>query len=356
MERSNLWIKIDNWTRLSRLSYPVPPHAKNLFYTIGGVTFVGFLVLFATGILIAQFFNPLPEQANQSVRYLIEKVKGGSYIRSVHYWIAQAVVISLLFHLLRVFITGAYKYPRVLTWFIGVGLLSSTYMGSYFTGTVLKWDQEGFEAMHHYKVIVDSLGPFGFYLGEGLTKNIPLNIRLYVSHITFFPLVLISLIVAHFYLIRVFNISPLPWGQGSMQTEVPAEGLTGRFTEHLRAIALYSFVYYGIFAIIALFIPAPLGPEHTGVFKGEKPPWPFLWLYGLENFFGIPAILYGSLIFFALLAIVPFLDYAEERNPMKRKKIIISAVLILLILLSLTIYGWLSPEQVHDDGSVHPHH
>lgn len=90
-------------------------------------------------------------KTNGSVQRLVKEVPGGGFLRAFHYWGAQGVILVLLLHLLRVFITGVYKPPRLFTWYFGLALLGTALLGSYFSGTVLKWDQEAFEALAHYR-------------------------------------------------------------------------------------------------------------------------------------------------------------------------------------------------------------
>lgn len=95
------------------------------------------------------------------------------------------------------------------------------------------------------------LGPLGAFLGS--EASIPLNVKLYLSHVSFFPLVLTALIAGHFYLINAFNLSPLPFGDESALAAVPPERMTGKFFEHSKRIVLYSLIYYTSVAVIALF-------------------------------------------------------------------------------------------------------
>lgn len=347
MSNGSLWNRLDQWTRLGRLSFPVPAHAKNLGYCLGGITLMGFTLLFLTGLILMQFFNPQTELANKSVHYIAEKVFGGRFLRSFHYWAAEAVILAMCAHLLRVFISGAYKAPRVLTWYFGVGLFFTTTMLSYFSGTVIKWDQEGSEALEHFQFIVDMLGPIGTLMGSGLTDSVSMNIRMYSFHVTLAPLLLIGLITAHFYLIHVFNISPLPHGPHSKLPEVPEAELTGTFTEHLLGIARFSLIFYGLVAILAAVVPAPLEAAATSEATGVKPPWIYLWQYGVENFFGMAGILYSSIILLLLFLIVPLLDRGPDRDPKDRKGILALGAVTFIVLLGLTLYGWLSPKQVH---------
>lgn len=338
---------LERWLRISRLDFPVPSHGKQLLYSVGGITFVGFLILFLSGIWLTQFFNPAPQRAYESVQLLMREAWGGSFVRSLHYWTAQAVIALLTVHLLRVFATGAYKSPRIATWLVGVLLFFITVMGFYFTGTVLKWDQEGFEALEHYNEVINLFGPLQGILGEDLSKNVGMNVRFYAAHINTLPLVFGLLVASHFYLVHVFNLAPLSKGTTSKLAELPESELTGKFSEHFRSIALYSLVYYGAVAMIALLFPAPLGPENSGGETGVKPPWPYLWLYGLENLIGAQAIFYGALVLFILMVLVPWLDRGEDRNPKTRKGMLIGGTLVFLILVGFSLYAGFGPKVVH---------
>jgi len=344
---------LERWLRISSLDFRVPAHSKTLLYTLGGITFVGLILLFLTGLILSQFFNPQTDMANKSVHYIMDKVPGGGWIRSLHYWTAQAMVVCMLAHLLRVFITGAYKFPRILTWYTGVALFFTITMLSFFSGTVIKWDQEGYEALHHYKAVVNLLGPLGALLGEGLTESISLNVRMYTFHITLAPLLLIFLILCHFYLIHVFNISPLPSGPSGRLPELPAAELTSTFTEDIKSIIRSSLIFYGLVAVLSAFVPAPLGGEHSPVFTGAKPPWVFLWQYGIEHFTEIPGILYSSLLLLLIFLIVPWIDRGPSRNPRERKGVLALGTITALVLIGFTVFAWVAPPEVHHEGGGH---
>lgn len=340
---------LERWFKISRLAYPVPPHARTLPYTLGGITFIGFLLLFMSGLLLGQFFNPDPENSYESIRYLLAEVPGGTFLRAFHYWTAQAVIFVLLLHLLRVFVTGAYKAPRLFTWYFGVALLATALLGSYFSGTVLKWDQESFEALAHYREGLRILGPIGAWMGSA--EAIALNIKLYLSHVSLFPLLLIALIAGHFYLINVFNLSPLAFGEDSARAQLPSERMTGKFLEHSKSILIYSIVYYGVVAIIAFILPAPLGPPNSGEEVGSLPPWPFLWLYGIENLNGRSStLIYATGALFLLLLLVPLLDRGPERNPRSRVGTMAAGAITLLLIISFSIYAIVAPPKVHQHG------
>lgn len=346
---------LERWFKISRFFYPVPEHARTLPYTLGGITFIGFLLLFASGLILGQFFEPVPERAYETVKHLVEQVPGGVYLRAFHFWLAQAVILVMLLHLLRIFITGSYKAPRLFTWYFGLALLGTALFGSYFSGTVLKWDQEAFEALQHYRDGLKFLGPIGEFIGS--TEAISLNVKLYLSHVSLFPLLLIVLIAGHFYLINVFNLSPLPFGEDSAKTHVPAERMTGKFLEHSKSILRNSVFYYGLVMIIALIFPAPLGPPNAGEELGAKPPWPFLWIYGIENLSGrTDTLVYATGILFVLLILLPFLDRGPERNPLRRIKTMTAGLIFLLAFIGLTAYAFIAPPQVHQHGNEEAPH
>jgi len=161
-EKTIFWEKVDERLGLSGLAYPVPEYANSLPYVLGGITLIGFVILIVTGVVLAQFYHPHPSDAHESVLYIITEAPWGDFIRSVHFWTANLMVVTALLHLIRVFVTGSYKRPREFNWLVGVGLLAVT-LGFVFTGTVLKWDQEGVEALAHNWEIGELLGLWGVW-------------------------------------------------------------------------------------------------------------------------------------------------------------------------------------------------
>ncbi len=105
--RSGLWRWLDERLGVSALSYPVPDHANSLWYTLGGITFVGFIVLILTGVYLAQFYHPHPAQARESVLYIRDVAPIGDLVRGIHVWLASLVMLTAFLHLLRVFATDS---------------------------------------------------------------------------------------------------------------------------------------------------------------------------------------------------------------------------------------------------------
>ncbi|MBI3943219.1 MAG: cytochrome b N-terminal domain-containing protein, partial [Chloroflexi bacterium] len=203
--------RIENWLYerlgLQGLAYAVPEHANSLPYLLGGVTFTGFVILFVSGIYLAQFYHPHPSDAHQSIVYLITGTALGDLIRSIHFWTAQMVTVTVLLHMLRVLFTGAFKRPREFNWYIGLGLLAVTF-SLVFSGTVLKFDQEGLEALQHNKEAAELIGSLGVWFSGEFSRSVPLLTRLFNGHVTVLPVLFVLLIVTHIYLIKQHGMSP----------------------------------------------------------------------------------------------------------------------------------------------------
>jgi ubiquinol-cytochrome c reductase cytochrome b subunit len=330
---------VDERLGLSALSYPVPEHANTVAWSLGGVTASVLLVLIATGVILAQFYNPTPEAANGSVRDIMTTVWLGSTIRGAHYWAAQAMYVLAVLHLLRVFITGSFKGPREANWLIGVAMLALV-IGAIFTGTVLKWDQEGFEALGHNLEIGKLLGGLGFWFSADLSRQMPLLERLYVAHLAIIPGLILALLTVHFLLIKRHGISPKPEvPAGSIE---PAAEPVEPFTHHLRRVGALALIVIGVLGVLAVLFTPGLGPSPVEGIEVTKPPWMFWWLYPLEDWFGVKAILWGAVAMFGLLAAVPFIDRKPARSWRKRPAAmaVLSGILVGLVALTLiTAFG-----------------
>src|SRR3989304_1166826 len=168
---------------LQSFRYSVPEHANSLPYLLGGITLAGFVILILTGIYLAPFYHPHPTDAHHSVVYLITAAPLGDLVRSIHFWTAQIVTVTVLLHMLRVLFTGAYKRPREVNWYVGLGLLAVT-LGLVFTGSVLKFDQEGLEALRHNREAAEVIGALGGGGSAEVSRRVPLLTRLFNGHVT----------------------------------------------------------------------------------------------------------------------------------------------------------------------------
>jgi ubiquinol-cytochrome c reductase cytochrome b subunit len=344
---ARFWKFVDERLGLDALRYEVPAYSNTLTYTLGGITFFSLLIVGLTGIILAQFYNPDPAEANQSVRTIIDTVYAGDFVRNVHYWSAQVIIVSLILHLTRVYLTRAYRKPRELNWIVGVGLLATT-IGLYFTGTVLKWDQEAFEALEHTIEMSQLLGPFGSFFSPGFAVGVPLLTRLYSLHVSVLPLVLLGLFVFHVFYVRHFSIASLPKKTRARLVKDPEA--VGSFLDHTKKILIYGVVVFFLIAVLALIFPAPLGPQPIEGIEVTKPPWPFLWIFPIESAFGIEWLLPVSAAPLLLLLLVPFLDRGEEPGSRKRLLFVAAFFVAIAVLLALTAIAALMGPAKHLGG------
>lgn len=275
---------IDDRLGVTALQYPVPEHANTLSWSLGGLTAATLLVLIATGIVLAQFYNPMPEAANASVRAIVSDVWAGKLLRGVHYWAAQAMYVLAVLHLLRVFFTASYKRPREANWLVGVAMLALV-IGAIFTGTVLKWDQEGFEALAHNLEIGRLLGGAGFWFSARFSSAVPLLVRLYVAHVALIPGLLVALFGLDGMLIKRHAISPKPTASAPAGPGSTGE-VTGPFTHHIRRVGAFALVTIAGLGLLAVFLPPGLGPTPVEGIEVTRPLWMFWWVFTLENLFG----------------------------------------------------------------------
>ena len=321
---------LDDRLGLDAIRYPVPAHANRIGYSLGGLTAFALLILIVTGLILGQFYDPDPTAANESVRHIVNDVYLGNFVRGLHFWAAEAMYVLAILHLLRIYFTGSFKRPREGNWLIGVSMLALT-IGAMFTGTVLKWDQEGYEALGHNLELSRLLGGFGFWFNSDFNNHIHLLVRLYIAHVSIIPMLIIGLLTLHALLIKRHKISPDP-----RNPEATGEPL-GPFTHHLRRIGALGLVLTGGLGVLAVVFPPGVGPTPVEGVEVTKPPWMYWWMFTLENWVGLKGILWGAGILFALLVAVPFIDRSPRRYWRDRPIAMTAGVLVLGFLTVLTI-------------------
>ncbi len=185
-------------------------------FCMGGLSFLAFVVLTVTGVLLMFHYRPTPEHAYADLEDLMHVVPYGRLLRNMHRWAAHAMVLLVIAHMVRVFLAGAYRPPREFNWVVGVLLLALTLFLS-FTGYLLPWDQLAFWAvtvgtnMGAATALIGHAGPFAV-VGEdadvralllgGRSVGAPALLRFYVLHCVVVPLVAAVLMAVHFYRVR----------------------------------------------------------------------------------------------------------------------------------------------------------
>ena len=187
----------------------VPPHV-NIFYCLGGITLTCFIVQVATGFAMTFYYRPTVTEAFASVQYIMTEVNFGWLIRSVHRWSASMMVLNMILHVCRVYLTGGFKKPRELTWVTGVALASVT-VSFGVTGYSLPWDQVGYWACKIVTGVPDAIPVVGGLvvglLRGGVSVGQGTLTRFYSAHTFVLPVVAAVLMLTHFVMIRKQGIS-----------------------------------------------------------------------------------------------------------------------------------------------------
>jgi len=337
VRRPGVWAAIDERFGLGDLAYSVPRHANTLPFSLGGISMVSLLILVLSGIVLTQFYHPMPEFANDSVRTMMPQFGLARLARGIHYWAAQVFLATVLLHMIRIFLTASFKRPREANWVVGVLLLGIS-VALYFTGTVLKWDQEGFEALDHNLAIGHLLGGLWHWFAPSFSQAAPLLLRLYIAHIVVLPSAIFFVLIVHFWLIKKHGISPIPGNDG---------GEMLRFTSHLAHLAMYAAVLAGFILTLTVLLPPVIGPAPVEGIEVTKPPWPFLPLFAVENWVGVPGLLWVSLAAFVMLALVPLLDRSPHTRPPQRRAALALGAVVVLILVGLALLAWITKGSEH---------
>ncbi|HYA96223.1 MAG TPA: cytochrome b N-terminal domain-containing protein [Terriglobales bacterium] len=373
--------------------------SPTLTFGLGLMAAGTFLITVVTGLLLMVYYKPSTDLAYQSIKDIHFTVYTGRFIRNIHRWAAQLMVLTVLLHMARVFFTGSYKKPREFNWLVGLGLLVMTLALS-FTGYLLPWDQLAYWAItigsniaNSPRELTDAIGITRWMDPGGFQKRLLLGanyvgqdalIRFYVLHVFLLPLALVTLLGVHFWRIRKDGGlarpedpmgGPAEWG-GARQTvfePIPTKtyGLmalvkgkrptvnrgpenTVMSWPHLFWAELAVFmVTVATTLVLSFYWDAPLKelanpaiPENPA-----KAPWYFLGIQELVSYSAFTGGLLIPLIVVVGLALIPFLDRrsggegtwfgtAGEKSVFRNS--FLFAVVVTVGMLVFTVnFGWL---------------
>src|SRR5436853_838618 len=194
-------------------THPVPRDTASWFYVFGSAALTCFMLQVVTGILLALVYVPSAGEAWSSLQRLNHDINLGWFIRALHGWGSNFMLAIVLIHMVQVFLFGAYKFPRELTWIIGVVLLLMT-LGMAFTGQVLRFDQDAYWGLGIGVSIssrIPVLGPWLVYLllGGPIIAGATLS-RFFALHVFVVPGLLIAFVVVHVLLVLKLGINEWP--------------------------------------------------------------------------------------------------------------------------------------------------
>lgn len=383
--------------------HPTRTHRWSLRWSttwgLGVAAGAAFLITLVTGVLLMFYYKPYPDAAYLSIKDIHFVVPTGRFIRNIHRWAANVMVIAVILHMARTFYTGAYRKPREFNWLVGLGLLVVT-LGLSFTGYLLPWDQLAYWAItiganiaQSPREVTDALGITESFDPGGLQRQLLLGsdivgeealIRFYLLHVMVLPLLLAMLLAVHFWRIRKDGgltrpadadqrLGPITPDSYPVFTEAPnktyhlaalVRGRTsavGRGPEN--TVPSMPHLFYAELAVLMLTVLICLGlalvsdaplKELANPSVPENPakaPWYFLGLQELVSFSafmggtGIPAIVILG------LALIPFLDRSSEGTgqwcggpggwPLVRRSIVFGLASAIALEAFVIRFGWL---------------
>lgn len=273
----------------------------------GGTAVFLMLLLGVTGILEMFYYVPNPEEAALSVQTLTYHVPFGGFIRNLHYWSAQLLLIVSAVHLLRVIFTAAYKYPRRFNYLLGLGLFVLAVMLD-FTGYILRWDQGICWPLTTGTNLIKTIPLIGGFLfrlavGGGDACQTALT-RFYTWHIFALTLPVVVLGVWHAFRVRRDGgIATPPARLFLDRTRIPRDEL-------VRREVMAMFIVSILLILLSVFFPAPIAPAMIGkpsLNAETRAPWFFLWVQQMLKW-GDPFI-FGVLIPLGMLTILALIPY-----------------------------------------------
>ncbi len=342
---------------------PIRLPAANIRFThtwgLGGSSLVLFSLLVATGLLLIFVYEPSPASAHGSIVALQNNVLFGKLVRNLHYWSANLLIVVVLLHLLRVYLTGAYHGARQFNWVLGVALLLCV-LAANFTGYLMPWDQLSYWAITIVTGMIGYVPLAGEWL-QGVARSGPeigtsTLVDYYSAHTTVIPALVIILMAFHFWRVRKAGGVVVPRSPEQPPDEKPATVLALPhllFRELAMALALIAFVI-----ALALIFDAPLGdPANPGMSPNPaKAPWYFLGFQELLlHFDPLFAVVVIPLLALIGLLLLPYLRYkvdtsgifmmSHEGRMMGRDAAVTAAVATPLLILAdeflVDFSGWL---------------
>src|SRR5437764_10788279 len=195
------------------MEHPVPRETASWFYVFGSAAMTVFALQLVTGILLALIYVPSAGEAWNSLQILNHQVTLGWFIRALHGWGSNFMVAIVLIHMVQVFLFGAYKFPRELTWIVGVLLLLMT-LGMAFSGQVLRFDQDAYWGLGIGASICSHIPLAGpaivkLMLGGPIIAGATLS-RFFALHVFVIPGLLIGFVCLHLLMVLKLGINEWP--------------------------------------------------------------------------------------------------------------------------------------------------
>src|SRR5215472_6629693 len=345
--------------------HSVPRDTASWFYVFGSAALTVFALQLVTGILLALIYVPSAGEAWSSLQTLNHGVALGWFIRALHGWGSNFMVAIVLLHMLQVFLFGAYKFPRELTWIVGVLLLVMT-LGMAFTGQVLRFDQDaywglGIGASIASRVPVAGPAIVKLMLGGPIIAGATLS-RFFALHVFVIPGLLIGFVCLHVLMVFKLGINewPMPGRIVRRATYLHEyHELTKTDGAPFVPYAIWKDMFFAAFIILAVAACAvwlgPFGPsgkpDPTIIQTVPKPDYFFLWLYALLSLLPpsleTPFLLIGPVLAIIGLLLLPFLSGEGEKSWRRRPIAVLTVLLVAITLGTFTHLAGYTPWSPH---------
>lgn len=343
------------------MGHPVPRETASWFYVFGSAALTCFMLQIVTGILLALIYVPSAGEAWNSLQTLNHGIALGWFIRALHGWGSNFMVAIVLIHMVQVFLFGAYKFPRELTWIVGVLLLLVT-LGMAFTGQVLRFDQDAYWGLGIGASIasrVPVIGPWAvsLMLGGPIIAGATLS-RFFALHVFVIPGLLIAFVGVHLLMVLKLGINewPMPGRIVRRVTYLQEyHELTRKEGVPFVPGAVWKDIVFSGCILLAITVCAvhygPFGPsgqpDPTIIQTAPRPDFFFLWLYALLSFLPpsaeTPILLIGPAIGIVVLLVLPFVAGEGEKSWKRRPIAVLTILLIAVALGTLTHLGLHTP-------------
>jgi ubiquinol-cytochrome c reductase cytochrome b subunit len=343
------------------MAHPVPRETASWWYVFGSAALTIFVFQVVTGILLAVVYVPSAGEAWNSLQALNHQIVLGWFIRALHGWGSNFMLAIVLIHMAQVFLFGAYKFPRELTWIVGVFLLLITF-GMAFTGQVLRFDQDAYWGLGIGASIasrVPVLGPaiVKLMLGGPIIAGATLS-RFFALHVFIIPGMLIAFVAVHLMMVLKLGINEWPMPGRIVRRAT--------YTHEYHALiekdgvpfvpsAVWKDVLFSGFILLAIAVCAvvfgPFGPggqpDPTIIQTAPRPDVFFLWIYALLSYLPpaaeTPILLIVPVIVIIGLVVLPFVAGEGEKNWRRRPIAVLTILVVAVALGTLTHLGEHTP-------------
>jgi ubiquinol-cytochrome c reductase cytochrome b subunit len=345
--------------------HPVPRNTASWWYVFGSAALVIFILQFVTGILLALVYVPSAGEAWSSLQALNHTVALGWFIRALHGWGSNFMVAIVLIHMMQVFLFGAHKYPRELTWVVGVFLLLMT-LGMAFTGQIMRFDQDAYWGLGIGASIasrVPIIGPAAvkLMLGGPIIAGATLS-RFFALHVFVIPGLLIGFVCLHLLMVLKLGINewPMPGRIVRRATYVNEyHEMTKKDGAPFFPYAIWKDMFFAGFILLAVAACAiyfgPFGPtgqpDPTIIQTAPRPDYFFLWMYALLSLLPpsmeTPAVIIGPVLVILGLLLLPFISGEGEKSWRRRPIAVLTVMMIAITLATFTHLAGFAPWSPH---------